>query len=200
MIPGLGLGAVVPFLLNGPITAVVLAAAVRRRSRISIVRHKRKKRLDTLEEQFPEALDFLARSMRAGHAFSISLEMVGEEMRRSAGPGVPRAVQRAEPGRAARYRAAQFHRARAAAGRALLHLVGAAAEADRRQPERNSLAPGLRHPRTLPAEGPGEGGQRARPAHRHHPDAAADRHHARPAGGGARLPAGHGRGSRRQDG
>ena len=44
------------------------------------VRHKRKKRLDTLEEQFPEALDFLARSMRAGHAFSISLEMVGEEM------------------------------------------------------------------------------------------------------------------------
>ena len=34
----------------------------------------------TLEEQFPEALDFLARSMRAGHAFSISLEMVGEEI------------------------------------------------------------------------------------------------------------------------
>src|SRR5689334_13025821 len=44
------------------------------------VRHKRKKRLDTLEEQFPESLDFLARSMRAGHAFSISLEMLGEEM------------------------------------------------------------------------------------------------------------------------
>jgi tight adherence protein B len=33
-----------------------------------------------LEEQFPESLDFLARSMRAGHAFSISLEMVGEEL------------------------------------------------------------------------------------------------------------------------
>ena len=45
-----------------------------------IVRSKRKKRLATLEEQFPEALDFLARSMRAGHAFSISLEMLGEEM------------------------------------------------------------------------------------------------------------------------
>jgi tight adherence protein B len=43
------------------------------------VRRKRKKRLDTLEEQFPEALDFLARSMRAGHAFTISLEMLGEE-------------------------------------------------------------------------------------------------------------------------
>jgi tight adherence protein B len=45
-----------------------------------IVRSKRKKRLATLEEQFPESLDFLARSMRAGHAFSISLEMLGEEM------------------------------------------------------------------------------------------------------------------------
>jgi tight adherence protein B len=45
-----------------------------------IVRSKRKKRLATLEEQFPEALDFLARSMRAGHAFSISLEMLGEEI------------------------------------------------------------------------------------------------------------------------
>jgi tight adherence protein B len=44
------------------------------------VGHKRKKRLDTLEEQFPEALDFLARSMRAGHAFTISMEMLGEEI------------------------------------------------------------------------------------------------------------------------
>jgi tight adherence protein B len=43
------------------------------------VRHKRRRRFAEFEEQFPEALDFLARSMRAGHAFSISLEMVGEE-------------------------------------------------------------------------------------------------------------------------
>jgi tight adherence protein B len=31
------------------------------------------------EEQFPEALDFLSRSMRAGHAFSVSLEMMADE-------------------------------------------------------------------------------------------------------------------------
>ncbi len=31
------------------------------------------------KNSFPEALDFLARSMRAGHAFSISLEMLGQE-------------------------------------------------------------------------------------------------------------------------
>jgi len=44
------------------------------------VNSKRSKRIADLEEQLPDALDFLARSMRAGHAFSISLEMVGEEI------------------------------------------------------------------------------------------------------------------------
>jgi tight adherence protein B len=40
---------------------------------------KRNKRMRQFEEQFPEALDFLARSMRAGHAFSVSLEMMADE-------------------------------------------------------------------------------------------------------------------------
>jgi len=40
----------------------------------------RAKRLHSLEEQLPDALDFLSRSMRAGHAFVISLQMVGEEL------------------------------------------------------------------------------------------------------------------------
>jgi tight adherence protein B len=44
------------------------------------VRRTRTKRMNKLEEQFPEALEFLARSMRAGHAFTISLEMLGEEL------------------------------------------------------------------------------------------------------------------------
>jgi tight adherence protein B len=43
------------------------------------VHMKRARRIAELESQLPEALDFLARSMRAGHAFSISLEMLGEE-------------------------------------------------------------------------------------------------------------------------
>jgi tight adherence protein B len=43
------------------------------------VRFKQQRRLAAFEEQFPEALDFLARSMRAGHAFSVSLEMLGAE-------------------------------------------------------------------------------------------------------------------------
>jgi len=40
---------------------------------------RRSKRMSMFEEQFPEALDFLARAMRAGHAFSVSLEMLADE-------------------------------------------------------------------------------------------------------------------------
>ena len=78
-VPGLGLGSLLPFIMNGPTTAILLGVggAV---APYLFVRHKRKKRLDRLEEQFPEALDFLSRSMRAGHAFTISLQMVGEEL------------------------------------------------------------------------------------------------------------------------
>jgi tight adherence protein B len=43
-------------------------------------KRKRSARNAELESQLPDALDFLARSMRAGHAFTISLEMVGEEI------------------------------------------------------------------------------------------------------------------------
>lgn len=41
-----------------------------------IVLRARSKRLDKFTEQFPEALDFVSRSLRAGHAFSIGLEML----------------------------------------------------------------------------------------------------------------------------
>jgi tight adherence protein B len=78
-IPGLGLGSLLPFLLNGPTTAIVLGV-VCGISPYLIVRRKRTKRLEKFEEQFPEALDFLSRSMRAGHAFTISLEMLGDDL------------------------------------------------------------------------------------------------------------------------
>jgi tight adherence protein B len=45
-----------------------------------LLRRKRTRRLAAFEEQFPEALDFLARSMRAGHAFTISLRMASEDL------------------------------------------------------------------------------------------------------------------------
>jgi tight adherence protein B len=44
-----------------------------------IVSRKRKVRLKRFEEIFPDALEFVSRSMRAGHAFSVSLEMIHRE-------------------------------------------------------------------------------------------------------------------------
>lgn len=38
-----------------------------------------KKRMHKFEEQFPESLEFVSRSMRAGHAFSVALEMLHRE-------------------------------------------------------------------------------------------------------------------------
>jgi tight adherence protein B len=40
---------------------------------------KKDKRFREMEDQFPEALDFLARSVRAGNAFSIALELLASE-------------------------------------------------------------------------------------------------------------------------
>jgi len=44
-----------------------------------LVYFKRKSRLRKFEELFPDTLEFMSRSMRAGHAFSVSLEMIHRE-------------------------------------------------------------------------------------------------------------------------
>jgi tight adherence protein B len=44
-----------------------------------MVWRKRSKAISQFEEQLPEALDFLSRSMRAGHGFSVALEMLAAD-------------------------------------------------------------------------------------------------------------------------
>jgi tight adherence protein B len=44
------------------------------------VSRQRQKRFEKIEELFPEAIDTLARAVRAGHAFSTALEMIGNEV------------------------------------------------------------------------------------------------------------------------
>jgi len=46
---------------------------------VAYVRRKATARLRKFEEQFPDCLEFIARSMRAGHAFSVSLDLVHRE-------------------------------------------------------------------------------------------------------------------------
>ena len=42
--------------------------------------HRRAKRFQRFEEKFPEAIDTLARAVRAGHAFTTALEMIASEV------------------------------------------------------------------------------------------------------------------------
>jgi tight adherence protein B len=57
----------------------LLAAIVATITPFSIVAFKRRRRLRKFEEHFPEALDLLGRAVRAGHAFTTGLEMIGKE-------------------------------------------------------------------------------------------------------------------------
>ena len=53
---------------------------------IMFVRFKRSRRMLKFEEQFPEAIDLLARALRAGHALTTGLSMVAEELPDPIGP------------------------------------------------------------------------------------------------------------------
>jgi tight adherence protein B len=46
----------------------------------SFVSFRRQKRFEKIEELFPEAIDTLARAVRAGHAFTTALEMIANEI------------------------------------------------------------------------------------------------------------------------
>ena len=47
---------------------------------------KRTRRIHKFEEEFPEALDLIARALKAGHAFVTGLKMVADEMSDPVGP------------------------------------------------------------------------------------------------------------------
>jgi tight adherence protein B len=76
---GMVFGIMFPLIWSPTVTVLLLTSAGAFLP-FFFVHHKRTARMNKFEEQFPEALDFLARSMRAGHAFTISLEMLGDEI------------------------------------------------------------------------------------------------------------------------
>ena len=47
---------------------------------------KRSRRMHAFEEQFPEALDLIARALKAGHAFATGLKMAADELPEPVGP------------------------------------------------------------------------------------------------------------------
>jgi tight adherence protein B len=59
--------------------AVVVPAVIFGTLPLLYVLQRRRGRLRKFEAQFPDGLEFVSRSMRAGHAFSVSLEMLHQE-------------------------------------------------------------------------------------------------------------------------
>jgi tight adherence protein B len=51
-----------------------------------VMKVKRTRRLRAFEEAFPEALDLIARALKAGHAFATGLKMIADEMPEPVGP------------------------------------------------------------------------------------------------------------------
>lgn len=59
--------------------AAVGAAALAFWLPFPIVRFKAQLRIRKFEEHFPDAIDLMSRALRAGHAFTVALQMVGDE-------------------------------------------------------------------------------------------------------------------------
>ena len=76
---GFATTAVLTFVLPSLIAAIVLGA-VAAMFPFLYVKHKANKRLQVFEEQFPEAIDLIARALRAGHALPTALQMVADEI------------------------------------------------------------------------------------------------------------------------
>ena len=66
--------------LSGLLLLGVLGGALLTTLPYLYARYRRNKRVKKFEEQFPEAIDLIARALRAGHALPTGLGMVAEEM------------------------------------------------------------------------------------------------------------------------
>jgi tight adherence protein B len=73
-------GLVLPQMLHMPFLAGAAVAVLATGAPWLLLLRARGARLRKLEEQLPEAADFLGRALRAGHSFANVMQMVGEEM------------------------------------------------------------------------------------------------------------------------
>jgi tight adherence protein B len=74
------IGWAIGFGVTGYLVLGVLLALLGAAVPLFVVRAKRTKRLNAFEEQFPEAVDLVARALRAGHAFTPGLSIAAEEL------------------------------------------------------------------------------------------------------------------------
>jgi tight adherence protein B len=85
---GLAVYVLVPQKFLAPIAAVTFGALP-----FLFLIYSRTARMKKFEEQFPEALDLLARALRAGHAFQTTMGMIGDELNEPVGPEFKKAFE-----------------------------------------------------------------------------------------------------------
>lgn len=74
------IGTLLALFLRLPLLGIVAGAAMIGALPYGYQSLRRKKRLAAIEAQLPDALDLIARTLMAGHAFIMGLKMVGEQM------------------------------------------------------------------------------------------------------------------------
>lgn len=70
----------IALLLNLATILMVVVTAAAFAAPLMVVSFKRSRRFSRFEELFPDAIDLLARAVRAGHAFTTALELIGREL------------------------------------------------------------------------------------------------------------------------
>ena len=73
-------GLVLAWLVNFPSLVVIIISLAAGFIPLVYAQAAKHKRMRVIEQQLPDALDFMARAMLAGHAFPSALQMVGTEM------------------------------------------------------------------------------------------------------------------------
>jgi tight adherence protein B len=76
----LAIGLLLPRMSGMPLVPAICTLALAGGLPLIMLMRARRARLRKLEEQLPEAADFLGRALRAGHSFANVMQMVGEEM------------------------------------------------------------------------------------------------------------------------
>jgi tight adherence protein B len=79
-------GALIVGGLSGQVGIAAVTGALAGFAPYWVVRHAATRRMWKFEEQFPEAIDLIARALRAGHAFPMGLSMVADEVGPPVGP------------------------------------------------------------------------------------------------------------------
>jgi tight adherence protein B len=92
------LGAILGWVIRGPVPALVLAA-LGAMTPYFVLRRKETKRVNLLHEQLPEVLMILASSLRAGHSFLQALETASKDVGDPSGPEFARVVAEIRLGR-----------------------------------------------------------------------------------------------------